>query len=184
MEQKDVVSRKQSALLDTTEINVREVEGETRSYFLFREQYSDIPMEVIITEIPPHSIEGWHSHKTIDEVIIPIDGEVVALTRDENGSNQSAEPIKMPTIYNPEKDILYGISAVSDGLITLYLEDRETGKFRAVDVPYKEGFHTGRTIHTIENRSDHWAVTAAIKRTSKEKFQENSKIFQEDKVSY
>lgn len=157
--------------------------GEKRQYYLFRERDPNYPLEVIITEVPAGHKQPWHLHKTIDEVTVALFGEVVGLTKNSPDAQPEEQPIGTFSFFDPEKHNFHGITAAKDGTILIVLEDKETGEIIGGQLPYEEGFNTGKAFHTIENRTNQWATLATVKITTPEVLAKNSRIFEEDKIN-
>ena len=80
MEEVDILSRDDA-------ISAVKENGTSVEYFIFDE------FEVHLNKIPPNSIQEWHKHKLVEEVIVVTDGELT-ISWKENGETQHKTLIK------------------------------------------------------------------------------------------
>jgi hypothetical protein len=158
-------------------------DNEKRQYYLFREKDSKYPIEVIITEVPPKSIQPFHRHETIDELTVVLSGEAVGIIKDENGENKDIQ-IQQLSFYDPKVNELNAIMAAEDGILLLVLKDKMTGEISGGELPLDEWFDAGKTWHTISNKTDSVCMTATIKKTTSQILKDNPKIFIDDKINF
>jgi uncharacterized cupin superfamily protein len=175
----------QDFTIKTEDAPARVVENdEKRTYYLFREKDPNYPLELIVTEVPPGHTQPYHAHSTIDEITVVLSGEITGLIKDPQTGKVTEHTVKAISFYDPDKQHFHGITATTDGQTKIILEDAETGEITEHDLPYEEGFDAGKAIHTMDNRTDGWCVTATVKKTTPETFSKNPKIFQEDKINH
>jgi len=80
VEEVDILSRDDA-------ISAVKENGTSVEYFIFDE------FEVHLNKIPPNSIQEWHKHKLVEEVIVVTDGELT-ISWKENGETQHKTLIK------------------------------------------------------------------------------------------
>lgn len=169
--------------IEMDEAKVRNVFNERRLYFPFHETDFQLPLEVYITELPLNHTQPWHSHNTVEETIFPIYGQVNFFIKKQDGKVVRSQ-LPKSTEFDLVRESIVAVSVNNDGVVAIKVKNKESGKIESFDLLDNEGFHSGTSIHTLQNHSDQRAVVAVVKKTTKEELTRNPRIFREDRSSH
>lgn len=173
------IVRRQSSFIETVDTNVDTLgREEIIHYPFFTTEHSGLPIEVMVTEIPPNQTEFWRSYGILNTSIIPISGSINVIVKDEQGKVE-AQRLEAQQGIDLKKESIFSIFVIYDGSISLILEDLET-KLRVLDIDLGNSFEPGSTVHTIQNYSNDWAVYLTIKKTTQDELKRNPRIFISD----
>lgn len=156
---------------------------ETHTYFRHHLENPDIPYEVTFVKIPPGHTESFRSHKTIEETIIPLNGQVNIFIRKDDGRAEIEEVLD-GRLYDEDQESIIGITILDDGKVIFHIGSNNTRDIRTFDLDLSQGFHTGLTTYSLQNYSEESAVVAVIKRVNPDTLKENPDIFRTDKQMY
>ena len=178
-----IQQRRNSALMYEIKPEMWKGINEIRTYYPFYETGPHLPFEVCIIKLPPNHTQSWYSHKTVEETIIPICGQVNIFIK---GQDDKVEKTQLPksTMFDLESESIVAVSVIDDGTVSFIVEDKKSGKMRSFDIQYDEGTHSERTIHTLQNHSEQSAVVVVVKTTTEEDLARNPRIFREDRESH
>lgn len=110
--------------------------GEERHYFYFHERNPELPVEMVITRLPPfyEANRNWHTHDFVEEFSVPLMGELV-IREKENGNEGKVRRLKNSILRSDEWVIGIGCSRPDEA--TLLIES-STGGRREVKVVFDE----------------------------------------------
>lgn len=156
--------------------------GEKRIYYPFDQIDFSHPYRLIVTEMPPHSIQPYHAHKFVTETTIVLKGEAKAFEIEKD--NQIREiNINSLSIFDPEIYNFETIVSAEDGTLLFVLFNKITKNYCGGELPYSEGYTADLLkYHTIENDSNSITILATVKSTTSDMLSKHPEIFNNDKI--
>ena len=154
--------------------------GEERHYFLFHERDKDLPVEVVITRLPPFFEAGkkWHRHHFVEEFSVPLTGEIL-IKEKKAGKVERRKHLSQAILKDAEWVV--GISCQSSRQATVFI-DSPSGNRRQVKITFDPKFIEGRQLHTVENPTMEMITMITMKRVPKAVFKKDPLIFRIDRI--
>lgn len=152
--------------------------GEERHYFLFHERDSDLPVEVVITRLPPlfGAEKNWHKHDFVEEFSVPLTGEVII--HEKVGGKQKSKKLSESLLAKGEW--IKGIECSDSSEARLYI-DSVSGNLREQIVKFEDQYSEGKDWHKVENPSNEMVTMLTMKRVSKRILKKDPLIFRVDR---
>lgn len=153
--------------------------GEERHYFLFYERNPDLPVEVVITRLPPFfgGEKNWHNHSFLAEYTVPLSGEIV-IKEKKDGKLESRRHLSDAILSSGEWVV--GIECENDTEAKLLL-DSPAGNRRELVIHFDEKFAEGKNMHTVENPTDAMVTMITMKRVPKAILAKDPLVFRADR---
>ncbi|GEM_PF-5502148 len=153
--------------------------GEERHYFYFHERNPELPVEIVITRLPPfyEANRNWHKHDFVEEFSVPLMGELVIREKG-NGKDEKVRRLSNSILRSDEWVV--GIDCVSSDESTLLIESSAGGR-RHVKVVFDEKSSEGKNWHRIENPTDSMITVITMKRVPKKILKKDPLIFRVDR---
>jgi len=153
--------------------------GEERHYFYFYERNSELPVEVVITRLPPFydANRNWHKHDFVEEFSVPLMGELVIREKG-NGKEDTVRKVANSILRGDEWVV--GIECSNPNEVNLLLESASGGR-RKVKVVFDEKFSEGKNDHRIENPTNSMITVVTMKRVPKKILKKDPLIFRVDR---
>lgn len=154
--------------------------GEERHYFYFHERDKDLPVEVVITRLPPlfEANKNWHKHNFVEEFSVPLIGEVIIVEK-KDGDVEKRRHLSHALIG--EDEWVVGISCDNEKEVVLFL-DSVAGNRREVKVKFDEKFSEGSNWHRVENPTDSMVTMVTMKRVPKKILKKDQLVFKVDRT--
>lgn len=154
--------------------------GEERHYFLFHERDKDLPVEVVITRLPPYYEAGknWHKHDFVEEFSVPLTGEILIKEK------KAARFIKRRHLSEAvlkDGEWVVGISCVNTREVKIFI-DSPNGNRRQAKIEFDPKYTEGKDLHTVENPTDEMVVMITMKRVPKSVFKKSPLVFRIDRI--
>ena len=154
--------------------------GEERHYFLFHERNPNLPVEVVITRLPPHfeGEDNWHKHAFVEEFSVPLTGEIIIKEKKEG---QVVRRRHLSQALLREDEWVLGISCSNRKEAVLHI-DSASGQRREAKIVFDPQFSEGKDWHTVVNPTDDMVTMVTMKRVSKALFEKDPLVFKIDRV--
>jgi len=154
--------------------------GEERHYFLFHERNPELPVEVVITRLPPlfGAEKNWHQHDFVEEFSVPLTGEIIIREKND-GKIQKRRHISKAILKDAEW--VAGVACESDRQVTLYIE-HPAGTRREVEITFDPRYTEGKELHTVENPTSDMITMVTMKRVPKKILRKDPLIFRVDRI--
>lgn len=154
--------------------------GEERHYFYFHERNPELPVEVVITRLPPfyNAERNWHEHDFVEEFSVPLMGELV-IREKSNGGGDRERKVSNPLLRGDEWVV--GIECSNSNEVKLLVESASGGR-RQVRVVFDEKFSEGKNKHRIENPTNSMITVVTMKRVPKKILKKDPLIFRVDRI--
>jgi len=153
--------------------------GEERHYFYFNERNADLPIEVVITRLPPYfgAEKNWHKHDFVEEFSIPLTGEIVIAEKHDN-KVQKRRHISKSILRDDEWVV--GIECSNSRQVKIMIES-VSGSRREETIAFEPQFTEGKDLHTVENPTNSMVTMLTMKRVPKKIFRKDPLIFKVDR---
>jgi|SRR3990167_409252 len=153
--------------------------GEERHYFLFHERDSDLPVEIVITRLPPlyEANRNWHKHDFVEEFSVPLTGEIV-ISEKRRGKvenrNHSEAVLR-------DAEWVTGISCQNAKGALLHI-DSPSGSRRDIKITFDSKYTEGKDWHRVENPTSEMVTMVTMKRVPKQILKKDPLIFRVDRT--
>lgn len=154
--------------------------GEERHYFLFHERNPELPVEVVITRLPPlfKADKNWHKHNFVEEFSVPLTGEIEISER-KDGKSEDRKRFSNAILKNGEWVV--GIDCQSAKQVTIQI-DSSSGNRREVKISFDPKFTEGKDWHKVENPTDEMVTMITMKKVPKKILKKDRLIFRVDRT--
>lgn len=154
--------------------------GEERHYFFFHERDPDLPVEVVITRLPPlyKAERNWHRHDFVEEFSVPLTGEIV-ISEKKKSKVEKRRYLSRAILRDGEWVV--GISCKNDKQANLVIESA-AGNRREVNIIFDPKFSEGRGWHRVENPTDEMITMVTMKRVPKKILRKDPLVFRIDRI--
>ncbi len=154
--------------------------GEERHYFLFHERNPELPIEVVITRLPPlfEADKNWHRHNYVEEFSVPLTGEIEICEKKE-GKRENKKRFSNAILRNDEWVV--GINCESAKKTTLQI-DSSSGNRREVKISFDPKFTEGKDWHKVGNPTGEMITMITIKKVPKNILKKDPFIFKVDRT--
>ena len=153
--------------------------GEERHYFLYHERDSDLPVEIVITRLPPlfNAKRNWHKHDFVEEFSVPLTGEIVICEKN-GGRVEKRQHLSQAILKDGEWVV--GISCDNDKEATLLI-DHPSGTRRELKIAFDPKYTEGEAYHTVENPTSEMLTMVTMKRVPKKLLKKDPLVFRIDR---
>ncbi|KKR77931.1 MAG: hypothetical protein UU23_C0007G0009 [Candidatus Curtissbacteria bacterium GW2011_GWA1_40_9] len=154
--------------------------GEERHYFLFHERNKDLPVEVVITRLPPYYEAGknWHRHDYVQEFSVPLTGEILIK---EKRAGEIAKRRHLSEAILKDGEWVVGISCDSAREVEIFI-DSPSGNRHQARIKFDPKYTEGKELHTVENPTDETITMVTMKRVPKSVFKKSPLVFRIDRI--
>jgi len=155
--------------------------GEERHYFLFHERDPNLPVEIIITRLPPRfdGENNWHKHDFVEEFSIPLTGEII-IKEKKKGKVEKRRHLSQPLLKKYEW--VFGISCENKKEATLHI-DSASGQRRKARIVFEPKFSEGTDWHTVANPTNNMVTMITLKRVAKAILKKDPLTFRLDRTA-
>lgn len=152
--------------------------GEERHYFYFYQRDPNLPVEMVITRLPPFfdPEKNWHRHNFVEEFSVPLIGEIEVREK----TDKETKKIIQNRAILKKNEWVVGIDCKSPKESILVIESTR-GKVRKEIVKLLPEFTEGRNLHTVGNPTNNLVTFLTIKRAPRKIFKKDPLVFQIDR---
>jgi len=153
--------------------------GEERHYFYFHDRNADLPVEVVITRLPPYfgAERNWHKHDFVEEFSVPLMGEIVIAEKNDNKVEKRRHVSKSVL---RDGEWVVGIECSNSREARIVIES-SSGNRREETVAFEPQFTEGKNLHKVENPTNSMVTMLTMKRVPKKIFRKDPLIFKVDR---
>lgn len=154
--------------------------GEERHYFYFHERDPELPVEIVITRLPPlfEADKNWHKHDFVEEFSVPLFGEIVIKEKKDSGI-ETRRHIAESLLH--EGEWIVGIQCESEKEATITI-DSPNGIRRQEKITFDPKFTEGKSLHTVENSTSDMVTMLTMKRVPKKILKKDPLVFRIDRT--